>query len=125
MVVIQGQKGWTQAILEELSVKAVVQMMWLTAKEASHSAQETMVVGHNPMGEEEELKLLDDAGTRAGDEVELTKQQEALALQNCNCTKAPQEKKNSKRELIMYVLITYLAAQNNIFCFFPTNQYEK
>lgn len=73
-------------------MKAVVQLMWVAAKEASHSAQETMVVVHNPMGEEE-LKLLDAVGTRAGDEVELAKQQEALALQNCNCTKSPQEKK--------------------------------
>lgn len=92
MVVIQGQKGWTRAVLEELSVKAVVQMMRVTAKEASHSAQETMVVVRNPMGEEEELKLLDAVGTRAGDEVELAKQQEALALQNCNCNRSPQRK---------------------------------
>lgn len=83
MVVIQGWMGWIRAVREELSVKAVVKVMWLMAKEVSHSGQETMVVVHNPMEEEEEQKLLDAVDTKARDEVEQAKQQEALVVQDC------------------------------------------
>lgn len=54
-------------------MKAVMQVMWM-AKEASYSARETVAVVHNPMGAEE-LKLPNAADTKAGDEVELAKQQ--------------------------------------------------
>lgn len=110
MVAIQGQMGWIQAVQEELSVKTVVQVMWLTAKEVSHSGQETMVVVHNPMEEEEEQKLLDAVDTKAQDEVEQAKQQEALVVQDCNCNQKP--KISSKCEITMDVIIKYLTVQN-------------
>lgn len=84
-MVAKQEQEWIQAVQEELSAKAVVQVMWLKAKEALYSALETMAVVHNLVVEEEELKLLDAVGTMAGDEEELANQQEALVLQNCNC----------------------------------------
>lgn len=116
MVVIQGQMGWIWAVREELSVKAVVQVMWLMAKEVSHSGQGTMVVVHNPMEEEEEQKLLDAVDTKARDEVEQAKQQEALVVQDCNCNQTP--KRISKCEITMDVIIKYLTVQNTIFYLF-------
>lgn len=82
-MVAKQEQEWIQAVQEELSAKAVVQVMWLQAKEALYSALETMAVVHNLVVEEEELKLLDAVGTMAGDEEELANQQEALVLQNC------------------------------------------
>ena len=71
-----------------------------------------MAVVHNPMGEEE-LKLLDDVGTKAGDELEQTKQQEASVLQNCTCNQTPNF--FLKCEITMHVLITYITAQKTFF----------
>lgn len=76
---------------------AVAQVMWLMVKVASCSAQETMAVVHNPMGEEEEMKLQDTVGTKGGNEEELPKQQEALVLQSYNYNQHPPFPKKRKK----------------------------
>ena len=69
--------------VQDSSAQAGVQVVQMTAQEASHFVLETMVAEHTPpMEQTEELKPLENVDTNAGDE-EQAKHQEALALKSC------------------------------------------
>ena len=80
------QVVWMREVQEEVLVKVGVQLMWLMEQKASYFAQETVVVEHMQLGQEERLKQQDVEGTKAVGGEELANQQEVLEQQNYTCS---------------------------------------